>query len=232
MQQPKKPVKKYVPTAKERKNTKDATIGGGINSRPIFDKDSPVLPLPGRKGKNLPKQKLGGSIKKAKNGKSFPDLNKDGKVTRADILKGRGVIAKKGTTIKKAQTGVKVNNDPKKENHFGYNPKTSPIPNLINKGNYEKKLDTIGKAPYRSVRLLNKEGKVLGQERLNTAGAKKMTDTYNKNKTYTEERRKRNTEFLEGKQATGKAAEETMKKSGLLKKKTGGTIKKCKTGCK
>jgi hypothetical protein len=41
----------------------------------------------------------------AKNGKtmkkSFPDLNKDGKVTKADILKGRGVIAKKGSTVKK-----------------------------------------------------------------------------------------------------------------------------------
>jgi hypothetical protein len=29
-----------------------------------------------------------GSMKK----KSFPDLNKDGKITKADILKGRGVI--------------------------------------------------------------------------------------------------------------------------------------------
>jgi len=32
--------------------------------------------------------------------KSFPDLNKDGKVTKADILKGRGVIAKSGAKIK------------------------------------------------------------------------------------------------------------------------------------
>ena len=30
---------------------------------------------------------------------SFPDLNKDGKVTQADILKGRGVF-KKGSMIK------------------------------------------------------------------------------------------------------------------------------------
>ncbi len=57
-------------------------------------------------GENTPKKyigkkKNGGSVK-AKNGKSFPDLNKDGKVTKADILKGRGVIAKKGATIKKA----------------------------------------------------------------------------------------------------------------------------------
>lgn len=40
-------------------------------------------------------------MKKAKNG-SFPDLNKDGKITKADILKGRGVIAKSGTKMKKA----------------------------------------------------------------------------------------------------------------------------------
>ena len=28
-------------------------------------------------------------------GKKFPDLNKDGKITKADILIGRGVIKKK-----------------------------------------------------------------------------------------------------------------------------------------
>ena len=33
--------------------------------------------------------------------KSFPDLNKDGKITKADILKGRGVIKRKGGAIKK-----------------------------------------------------------------------------------------------------------------------------------
>jgi multidrug efflux pump subunit AcrA (membrane-fusion protein) len=46
---------------------------------------------------------------KAKNGKSFPDLNKDGKITQADILKGRGVI-KNGGKIKKAQAGLKASN--------------------------------------------------------------------------------------------------------------------------
>jgi len=43
---------------------------------------------------------------KAKSGGSFPDLNKDGKITKADILKGRGVIAKKGAMIKKAAKAV------------------------------------------------------------------------------------------------------------------------------
>jgi len=34
----------------------------------------------------------------AKGGKAFPDLNKDGKITRADVLKGRGVFKKGGQT--------------------------------------------------------------------------------------------------------------------------------------
>jgi hypothetical protein len=40
------------------------------------------------------------TYKKSKSGGSFPDLNKDGKITKADILKGRGVIAKKGAKMK------------------------------------------------------------------------------------------------------------------------------------
>lgn len=33
--------------------------------------------------------------------KKFPDLNKDGKITKADILAGRGIIPAKGKTKKK-----------------------------------------------------------------------------------------------------------------------------------
>ena len=40
-------------------------------------------------------------------GKSFPDLNKDGKVTKADVLVGRGVI--------KAKSGKKVSKQSKKK---------------------------------------------------------------------------------------------------------------------
>lgn len=43
-------------------------------------------------------KKKGGSIKMQKGG-GFPDLTKDGKVTKADVLKGRGVF-KKGGTVK------------------------------------------------------------------------------------------------------------------------------------
>jgi len=77
---------------------KPAVNVGGEGKKAPFDKNSPVLPLPGRKAKNMPK---------AKNGKSFPDLNKDGKITKADVLKGRGVIAKKGAKIAKCKYGCK-----------------------------------------------------------------------------------------------------------------------------
>ena len=43
----------------------------------------------------------------AKGGKEFPDLNKDGKVTFKDVLKGRGIIKKKGGMIKKADMMTK-----------------------------------------------------------------------------------------------------------------------------
>ena len=60
-----------------------------------------------KKVKEVTGMKNGGTMKKAKSGKSFPDLNKDGKVTKADILKGRGVIAKKGAKIAKCKYGCK-----------------------------------------------------------------------------------------------------------------------------
>ena len=38
-----------------------------------------------------------------KGGKAFPDLTGDGKVTFKDVLKGRGVIKKKGGIVKKGK---------------------------------------------------------------------------------------------------------------------------------
>ena len=49
--------------------------------------------------------------RKLKTGGSFPDLNKDGKITKKDVLIGRGVLpktAKKGMKIKKAQAGKTI----------------------------------------------------------------------------------------------------------------------------
>jgi len=39
--------------------------------------------------------------------KSFPDLNNDGEVTKADILKGRGVGMKKGGKVNFIQEAIK-----------------------------------------------------------------------------------------------------------------------------
>jgi hypothetical protein len=39
--------------------------------------------------------------------KSFPDLNNDGEVTKADILKGRGVAMKKGGKVNWIQSAIK-----------------------------------------------------------------------------------------------------------------------------
>ena len=59
-------------------------------------------------------KKAGKKPKMAKDGTKFPDLTGDGKVTKADILKGRGVKVKgkkglkvKGIGLKKAKAGMK-----------------------------------------------------------------------------------------------------------------------------
>ena len=44
--------------------------------------------------------KEGKKVEKKKSGKKFPDLTGDGKVTRADLLKGRGGFKKGGTVPK------------------------------------------------------------------------------------------------------------------------------------
>lgn len=71
--------------------------------------------------RTIGKMKMGGKM--AKSGASFPDLNKDGKVTKADILKGRGVIAKNGAAMKKqaaiAIAMKKEGKTPKKKMQYG-----------------------------------------------------------------------------------------------------------------
>ena len=82
------------------KTMKKAKMGASLKTP-----DNPglkKLPTPVRNKMGFKKN---GGVMMAKNGKSFPDLNKDGKITKADILKGRGVIAQKGATVKK-KTGM------------------------------------------------------------------------------------------------------------------------------
>jgi hypothetical protein len=90
--------------------TKSATMmknGGGVDSYTDYSKTSgkedTYTDYSGKTSKadSYTNYKMGGKIKKAKSGGSFPDLNKDGKITKADVLVGRGVVkAKKGIKMK------------------------------------------------------------------------------------------------------------------------------------
>lgn len=66
-----------------------------------------VKDIAAKKAMVQPVMRKGGPIKKAKSG--FPDLNKDGKITKADILKGRDVIAKSGTKLVPKKNSVSKN---------------------------------------------------------------------------------------------------------------------------
>jgi hypothetical protein len=74
--------------------------------------------------------------------KSFPDLNKDGEVTKADVLMGRGVIGKKAGGTVKAKEGKWIQSAIKKpgalREQLGIKGK-KPIP--------AKMLDRATKAP-------------------------------------------------------------------------------------
>lgn len=130
---------------------------------------------------------------------------------------GRGNSPKTGNGLPSVlNNGASGASDPGlKGNPDGYNPKTSPMKT----GDYEKRLDTVGTGNFRSVRMISGKGDIMGEERLGTAGAEKLAKTFKREKAYTDERRTINREFLESKEKTGKAADESMRKSGLLKKK-------------
>jgi hypothetical protein len=166
------------------------------------------------KGVSYPKSssvsKRLGSPSKAKSGGSFPDLNKDGKITKKDVLIGRGVLpktAKKGMKIKKAQDGVKKLDKVKSEG----NPSNPPLKNTYStyskngpKVRYDFSADTTGFA----------------------AGKREFPS-----KT-TNVRTGNTTEGIIGR----KAVEYRMKNPNKLGFKAGGTIKKsmkkCAYGCK
>lgn len=88
--------------AKKKELDNYKKFGDGPGSGPSIDKTKAPAPKA-----TDPKTLFKGTVKKAKSGGSFPDLNKDGKVTKADVLKGRGVIAKKGASVKKCKYGCK-----------------------------------------------------------------------------------------------------------------------------
>ena len=79
------------------------------NIRRMLEKPSPAKKVakpaaaPAKKAVPAKKMMYGG-MAKAASGKKFPDLTGDGKVTKADILKGRGVF-KSGGKVKMKKGG-------------------------------------------------------------------------------------------------------------------------------
>ena len=106
--------------------------------------------------KDKEEMKKGGMMKKkAKSGGSFPDLNHDGKITKADILKGRGVIAKKGIkTAKKMKNGGMLAAPTKGGVSMQLGSYTRQIgknytgKNVVNKGAKAKMGKSMGKCKY------------------------------------------------------------------------------------
>jgi hypothetical protein len=150
----KKPIKKAQSgTSTKKKTAMDAvkevgkyvsTFGGATERDNPKQKDINIVKKLKETG-SMVKSKLGlkkgGAVKKAKSGGSFPDLNKDGKITKADILKGRGVIAKSGAKLKK-QAAVaiamkKAGKAPKKMQYGGA--AASMVPPMMKKGGATKK---------------------------------------------------------------------------------------------
>ena len=179
------------------------------------------------KGVSYPKSssvsKRLGSPSKAKNGKSFPDLNKDGKITKADILKGRGVIAKKGMKVKKAQNGAREK----------YESSTSPKLKGFNPadGNMAVSIDTSGYAAGKKsfpTKLL-KSGNYTSTGRAAVKGTMKQNEKIKKEgRTFDEIMENR----AKSKQRTGGVTKKSSS-SKMKTMKTGGKMtKKCMYGCK
>ena len=97
---------------KSKSKSKSTMKSAGKNKAAVMNSRNPKKPMAisGDTMSNYAMYKTGGS---------FPDLNKDGKVTRADILKGRGVFSRGGVKkyamggpgddpVKSAGTGDKV----------------------------------------------------------------------------------------------------------------------------
>lgn len=86
--------------AKAKPSKKTTASVAGTKKKAVMNRRKYNEAISGDTMSNYAMYKKGGTTKKYKSGGSFPDLTGDGKVTKADILKGRGVI-KKGGTVKK-----------------------------------------------------------------------------------------------------------------------------------
>lgn len=114
--------------------------GNNLSGTYSYKKGGTVTAVKTSCKKGMVRSATGGCVaerpKFAKGG--FPDLNKDGKVTKADILKGRGVIKKIGGSVKKMQKGgsmfvptpkpkMTVNTNPVKKSKYTTAPRKIPM---------------------------------------------------------------------------------------------------------
>jgi hypothetical protein len=88
----------FIRFIKRRMKDKDMTQAEAIED---FENEMKKFKKKKDKKNKVPGGKNGGQVVKMKDGGGFPDLTGDGKVTRADVLKGRGVFKKGGAVNKK-----------------------------------------------------------------------------------------------------------------------------------
>jgi len=84
-------------------------------------------------------------------------------------------------------------------NPEGYNPATSPLPNLANKGGYEKTLDTTGDL----IILRGGDKKEISRARKGSVGAAEIERKFQAEKSDTNARRLTSTVYLAGRQNIG-----------------------------
>jgi len=118
-------------------------------AKKVMDKMAPMMKGGGTlsPSKNSVSKNVG-NLNKAKDGASFPDLNKDGKISKADILVGRGVIKAKagskmkmgGKMAKQAAIAIAMKKEgktPKKKMQYGGSA-ASMVPTSMKKGGMMK----------------------------------------------------------------------------------------------
>jgi hypothetical protein len=114
---------------------------------------------------------------------------------------GRGNGLKTGGGLPSSlNSGSTVNTS--KGNPEGYNPATSPLPNLVNKGGYEKTLDTTNDL----VILRGGDKKEISRARKGSAAATEIEKKFEANKSDTNTRRLTSTVYLAGRKNIGMTA--------------------------
>ena len=111
---------------------------------------------------------------------------------------GRGNNPKTGDGLPTGlNSGSTANTD--KGNPEGYNPATSPLPNLANKGGYEKTLDTTGDL----IILRGGDKKEISRARKGSTDAAEIERKFQAEKSDTNARRLTSTVYLAGRQNIG-----------------------------